>query len=141
MLISLVCILLIGILSFVYIFGGGKNNKYGERLENIETVKIAESKFKEIENKLKEEKNMEKISLRLQGRIIYATIYLEKDGSVNDGKNVSTKVIEQFNEEEKTYYDFQFIVTKKELSEEDVFPIMGYRNSSTTSITWTNNAS
>lgn len=141
MFVSIGCIIIMGILVFVYFFSSNSDNNYGERLNGIDDVKIANPKLKEIEDNIKTEKNIQKSSIRLQGKIFHVTIYLSDDGGVNDGINASTKVLEHFSDEEKSFYDFSFIITKGDLTSEDKFPIFGYKNSVSKNISWTHNAS
>lgn len=138
MLISLVCVIIIIIFGCVYFLGGTTKSKYGDRLDGISSYIIKDSVISEIKDEITKEKNVEEVKINLQGKIFYVIIYLNDGGKAIDGVNASTKALEKFSDEEKKFYEFQFIVTKKNLSSDEVFPIMGYKNNISAGITWTN---
>lgn len=141
MLVSLVCFIIMLVVVYIYFFSTSSKNKYGDRLGGINEVKVKESKLKEIEDTIGTEKNVKSISIDLQGKIFYVIVYLNDESLPVDGVNASNKVFTMFEDKEKAFYDFQFIITKKELQSSDVFPIMGYKNAESSSIIWTNYAS
>lgn len=136
MLISITCVLIIFTLLILYFFKGQGTNKYGNRLEGIKEVKIANKKIKEFETKLKEEKGIKESSLNIQGRIIYIIFKINKESSITEGINASLKSLELFSEEEREYYDFNFLVDKEEKEEDEKFPVSGYKNVKSANIVW-----
>ena len=54
MLVSIFCIILIGVAFLVYFIDQTKNSEYGKRLYGIESVEITKDKQNEIVNKIKE---------------------------------------------------------------------------------------
>ncbi len=136
MLISITCVLIIFTLLILYFFKGQGTNKYGNRLEGIKEVKIANKKIKEFETKLKEEKGIKETSLNIQGRIIYIIFKINKESSITEGINASLKSLELFSEEEREYYDFNFLVDKEEKEEDEKFPVSGYKNAKSANIVW-----
>ena len=136
MLVAIVCLLTIAIF-FIYFFSGQGANKYGNRLEGINAVKITKDKIKTYETSIKEENGVEKVTVNLEGKIFYVVIYLKVDASVNDGVNASLKTLKNFNEKELSFYDFNFIVQKEQKDEAENFPVMGYKKSTSANIVWT----
>lgn len=136
MVVSIVCILSILIGVIVYFAKQSTQNVYGNRLEGIDTVKLSDDRVTEMENAIKESELVSNVDVTLQGKIIYAVVKLN-GGTPQDAENISVKMLEKLSEEEKSFYDIQFIFTSANESEESVFPIMGYKKSSNTTISWT----
>ena len=136
MIVSIVCILSILIGVIVYFAKQSSQNVYGNRLEGIETIEIKEDRLTEIENVVKESEIVSKVNVNLQGKLIYVVVTLS-EGTPTDAENISVKVMEKLSEEEKAFYDVQFMFTSTSKSEDNVFPIMGYKKSSSTTISWT----
>ncbi len=139
-LILIVCFGLILFVLFKYFYVGDNSDKYGDRLEGIESHKV----HKELETEIKELYKDDKLSLKsvkVSGKIIYVTFDLTEVIKVNDTKNLVLKSLEKFSDDEKSYYDIQFIVTceSEGSTENKLYPIMGYKNSSSIEIIWTRN--
>lgn len=118
----------------VLIFPSYKVSKYGNRLEDISSVKLNDSRFNEIKSSLNLDDNITLSKFRLSGRIVNITL-VAGDVDVNAVKENSNKIIDSFNEEEKNYYDFQIFVTSNN-SEDDKYPMIGYKNKKSTSLSW-----
>lgn len=137
MFIALFCLTIIVLFMVIYFFKGQGTNKYGDRLDGIKIVKISDSKLKEIETKLLSEKNISKTKIDIEGKIVYIVFYLKAEGISAEGINASLKALDYYSEEEKKYYDFQFIIEKEAKSETELFPIMGSKNSTSANVVWT----
>ena len=140
MLVSIGCFIIMLVLIFIFFFSSNSNNNYGDRLNGINDIVVSKERLQETENSLSGEKNVQKAKIRLQGKIFHITIFLEDGGSVNDGINAGGKILEKFTDEEKSFYDLSFIITKNDLSSEDKFPILGYKNCESKNISWSYNA-
>lgn len=136
MVISIVCILSILIGIIVYFVGQSSKDPYGSRLEGIEAVEIKEDRLTEIENVVKENELVTKVNTNIQGKIIYVVVTLS-DGTPTDAENISVKAMEKLSEEEKAFYDIQFMFSSTSKSDDNVFPLMGYKKASSTAISWT----
>lgn len=134
LLLSLV-LLVILIIIFVTLLVGGSANKYGNRLEGIEKVKIDEDTYDGIEEELLDTDKVESSSVRLQGRNIYTTIVLKSDTSLDDAKALAMNTLDNYKEEELSYYDFSFFL--KWPGEEDIV-ITGNKHHDLTEISWIN---
>jgi hypothetical protein len=106
---------------------------YGNRLDGIDKVKIGNDKEKQLKDNLKE--GTEKVSMRLAGKIVYISIVVNGDTSLDAAKGLGNKALESFSDEEKAFYDFQILIQKN--SDSKQFPIIGYKQHSRASITWT----
>lgn len=136
MVVSIVCILSVLIGVIVYFVGQSSKDPYGTRLEGIEKVEIKEDRLTEIENVVKENELVSKVNTNIQGKLIYIVITLS-DGTPTDAENISVKAMEKLSEEEKSFYDIQFIFDSTSEADDNVFPIMGYKKASNTTISWT----
>lgn len=136
MVVSIVCILSVLIGIVVYFAKQSTQDVYGNRLEGIEAVPLKDDRFTEMENVVKESELVNKVNVSLKGKLIYVVVTLN-DGTPQDAENISVKVMEKLSEEEKAFYDIQFMFTSTSKSEDNVFPIEGYKKSSNATISWT----
>lgn len=107
---------------------------YGDRLKGIENVKITDSDLKKVETALKD-KPVVSTSTRVSGKTVEIIITVESEVSLNVAKEIGNKAIEPFEDNQKSYYDFQIFITKENESTE--FPIIGYKQRNLSKITWT----
>lgn len=109
---------------------------YGNRLDGINDVEIKDSQYKELENKLKENKIVVGVSSNLDGKIINIIITVKDDTSKKDAKKLADVVLDSFDKEQLDFYDIQLFIKKKDLKEND-FPIIGYKHCSKKGFSWT----
>ena len=134
--IIVIVLIIVGALMLKNIFFPEENKAiYGNRLEGIEKVKITDKKKQEIEEALKE--GTTSVKIRLAGRIINVQITVNKDTTVEQAQQLGTKALEKLSDEEKAYYDVQFLIANAE--ENEHFPIMGYKHHTKQAISWTKN--
>ena len=136
MIVSIVCIISVILGVIIYFVGQSTKDVYGNRLDGIEKVEIKDDKMTELENSIKENELVEKVNVSVKGKILYIVVHLTK-GLPTDAENIAVKALEKLSEEEKAFYDLQFIFDSEEDSETNVFPIMGYKNAKNTTISWT----
>lgn len=135
--IIIVSLILMAIGLFTYFYGNDKD-KYGDRLNGKEEYVIKDTIGEEIKS-LYDEK-VENVKVDIRGKIIYITIDVANAVEKNTAKSLANQALEKFSEEEKNFYDIQFLITcTKEEAEEKAYPIEGYKNSSSTNVVWTNN--
>lgn len=128
-------IMAIGVFKYFY---GTDTDKYGDRLNGIENHIIKDTISEEIKSLYGEE--VESVKVDVKGKIIYIIIDVNNKVAKDDAKGYALQALEKFNEEDKNYYDIQFLITcKKEEAEEKEYPIEGYKNSSNPQVVWTNN--
>ncbi len=137
-LLSLICFLaFVAIVIMMYIFFSvflGNNGKYGNRLDGIEEVKLTKKDFKDVENWVKDTKSVESASVRLVGKIVYVDIVFNKDTDVNGAKNLAGGTLEKFTEEQKNYYDFEYVLSQ---NVENGFKVVGTKSPKIATISWT----
>ena len=110
---SLITLIFVLIMAYflLYVFIGG-NNKYGDRLNGIEEVEITENKMQKIEEKITEKNEVNKVSIRIQGKIVYINITFNNDVSLDKDKDIASSTLDEFAEDEKEYYDFGYFLTQ-----------------------------
>lgn len=128
-------LLLVAIMIKGFFFPSDNKVIYGTRLEGRDKVKITEKKKNEIKDAIKDATKSS--TVRVAGRIIYIVAEVNEDMSVDSSKELGNKALESLSEEEKNYYDVQVMLDKT--SDQDHFPIIGYKHHTKTAITWTKN--
>ena len=98
-------------------------------------VKITEKKQKEIKDNIGE--YSKKTTVRIAGRIIYVDVIVNDDVNQDKAHEIGGKVLEKLSDEEKAYYDVQFLINNEK--DKDHFPMAGYKHHAKTAISWTKN--
>ena len=135
---SLILLVIIFIIVKGLFFNENKST-YGDRLNGI--VKI-DSKIKDkIKDDFKEIKEVEEVSTRTQGKIIYTTIKFKEGTKLAQAKEIANKILTYYDEDVMMYYDFGFFLVenKKVESDEDKkgFVVAGNKHPDNKSISWT----
>ncbi len=139
--IALVCIAIIIVIFSVYVINSTTKDKYGNRLDGIEDVKIEETKISEMEDGILEMNKVQDVIINIHGKIINFTIDFVNDATLEETQNAAISCLEFFTEEYLNYYDMQFLVTKSNLEESTSdYPIIGYRKAGATNISWSRNS-
>lgn len=128
-LLGVLLLIVIGIILFQFL-KEKNSSKYGARLDGIEDVKISKKKISDIENVIKENEIVEKVSIRIQGKIVYINITYKTDTDVDNAKELANNVLEEFDEGELKYYDYScFLVELDDKNNEtDEFRITGNKH-------------
>lgn len=134
-LLIVIFLVIIGVMAKNFFFPSDSDVYYGTRLEGIEKVKISNKKKEELKEHFKD--SSKKITIRLAGRIIYFDITVNDDVSVDSSRDMANKTLEKLSDEEKAYYDIQFIINNDK--EKEHFPIIGYKHHTKQGISWTKN--
>ena len=133
--IIIIFLVIIGIMVKNFFFPDDAEAYYGTRLEGIEKVKISDKK----KEKLKERFNgsVKSVTVRIQGRIINISAKVNDDVNTDTAKYLSDLTLEKLTDEEKAYYDIQFMYTSD--VDKEHFPIIGYKHHTKKAISWTKN--
>ncbi len=131
MMISLFCFLLMGTGVVVYFVSQINTSKYGNRLDGIDEYNKDEI-IKNLENSYTDSKILEK-NVRVQGKIIYIELTVEKTTTNEEIQTICTTSLNAISDEEKGFFDLQFIVKRDGLT-----TYMGSKNHSKGNITWGN---
>lgn len=137
---SIFLLLVIASIILAYkLFFSYSNNKYGNRLDNIENLKISEHTITNLESELKELENVEAVNVSINGKIINIFFTINNDLEKASAKEYGEKVLEYFSEDEKKNYDIQVYCVTQEITEEKGYSIIGYKKAERDSIIWSNN--
>lgn len=138
--IALVCIAIIIAIFAIYIINSSATDKYGNRLDGIEDVKITEEKVGEMEEGILAMSKVKDVSINIDGKTVKFIIDFENDASIEERQNVAISSLEFFEENYLNFYDMQFMMTKtgaEESSKDN--SIFGARKSGASTISWSNN--
>ena len=116
------------IIIWLFIVPVFSNNKYGDRLDGIEDHKISSSTIDEIENTLKENKQVSEVTYHNEGRILNFIITVSNDTKPEDAKALDDVILDKISDDDKGYYDIQILIDTEE--ENESYPIAGYKNKS-----------
>ena len=119
---------------FIELLIGGSSNKYGNRLDGIDKVKISNETYESVKKEVEDTELVEKVETRLQGKIVYTTIELKDGITVEKAKEIAVNTLDNYSEEELKYYDFSFFLKWK--GEEKDTVITGNKHHNLDSITW-----
>lgn len=129
-----VILIIILLIIFISLIRGNSSNKYGNRLDGIEEVKIGKKVYDEVKEEIMATEVVEDVSIRLQGKIVYTTIILKSDTSVDRAKEIASNTLDNYSEEELKYYDFSYFL--KWNKEEGMTVITGNKHNNMVGITW-----
>ncbi len=109
---------------------------YGDRLDGIEDHPLSDGLFDKIEEKLKENTKVLKVSNTIHGKIINLTITVDKDVSVSDAKKIANSTVAMFEDKELDFYTLQVFVAKEDETLNN-FPIIGYKGTTSSELKFT----
>jgi hypothetical protein len=114
------------------------NSEYGTRLDGINKVKISEKKLNSVEKTIKENEQVEKADVRIQGKIVYINITYKTDTELGTAKDIANGILEEFEEDELKYYDFScFLVEQDDKDKEtEEFKVTGNKHHKLDSFTY-----
>lgn len=125
---------IIMVVIFVRLLVGGSSNKYGNRLDGIDKVKISNEVYESVKEEIKDVEGVNDVSVRLQGKIVYTTIELSDSISADKAKEIAKNTLDNYTEDELKYYDFSFFLKWK--GEESDKVITGNKHHNLEDITW-----
>jgi hypothetical protein len=132
-----VVILLVIFLSIKAILYPDNNRSiYGNRLAGIDKVPINENLKKDINTYLKDTSKVKTSSIDIRGKVINIIVDINKDVTVDSIEGILNEVLTKFTSEQKAFYDLQFFATQNEVSNNSLFPVIGYKNKNTETIVW-----
>lgn len=132
MIVSAVCILLLGASVVVYFIHQAASDSYGIRLEGLKQEEV-DKDVDAIKNWYSSKEEVSNSNVRVQGKIIY--IEFEVDPSVANEtiQSIATSSLEAVSDYTKDNCDLQFIVSRK-----DMGAYFGSKGRGKTVISWSN---
>lgn len=119
---------------FIELLAGGSSNKYGNRLDGIEDVKIANDTYDGVKEELLDTGLVDEVETRLQGKIVYTTITLKSDTSVDKAKEIASATLDNYDADQLSFYDFSYFLKWK--GEESDTIITGNKQHNLEEISW-----
>ena len=139
--ITVICIIVSTALLFKYFYFGNGQTKYGDRLDEIENLKITDDFKKDFVAKIKENKLIKDAEILVTGKIIYITLKFNDNVSLVEAQSIALSTVEEFSDEEKAVYDLSYTLIEEASENNEGFTIMGAMNAGRTKIEWNNNNS
>ena len=137
-LIIIIVFVALGIWFLNLVYPNSSKSKYGNRLKDIDKYPISETKISTIKNNLKENTSVLDVNYQTSGRILTFILKTSKDADLVSLKDQSTKILENFDESELSYYDIQVIINNED-SENGSYPAFGYKHRTEEAFIWSNN--
>lgn len=131
----LIILLVLSYIAKQVFFSNASNATYGSRLDGIKEVKITKDEKESLISKLEEDASVKKCEYNLQGKIVNVTIIINDDVGLDTAKSLASKVLDIFDTDQKSFYDFQVFI-KKDNDASD-FPIIGYKQNAKEGFSWT----
>ena len=118
----------------LFIIPSFKTNKYGNRLKDLDKHKISKDTISEIKKKADENDSVLKITYHREGRIINLVMTVDSNFGVDQAKEFANNLLSPIKDEDKSYYDIQVLVKSNDKS--DNYPIIGYKNKNSDSLSF-----
>jgi flagellar basal body-associated protein FliL len=130
------CFAVIGFLFYKYFYAGVSSSKYGNRLDGISEYKLDDSLESDIEGLYTSESSVDKVSVSVQGKIIYIMIYYKEAIKTDKAKTLASKALDKIGKENLTFYEVQYILSYSGKDENKNFPIFGTKNANSLKVVW-----
>lgn len=120
-------VLFFGIIIWLFVVPVFSNNKFGDRLEDVEDHKISTSTINDIESTLKENQMVSDFEYsNAGGRTLSFMITVANDMNKEDAKKLGDVILDKISDKDKEYYDIQILIDTEE--ENENYPIAGYKH-------------
>lgn len=137
---ALIIMFILAIILFIILYNIMFVYREDKRMSGKEEVVITKESLKTIENNLAKKDEFNTVSINLVTRQISFLIDVKEDTDKKYAKEISSDVLNELSDKEKSYYDVQIIYTCEKCDKEDTtYPIIGYKNKTVTDIVWSNN--
>ena len=130
---SIVLLIILAVI-FVKLLTGGSSDKYGNRTEGIEDVKISNEIYDGVKTELMDTGLVKEANVRLQGKIIYTTIDLNGDVSVDKAKELASNTLDNYEAEMLEFYDYSYFLRWER--EESTTVVTGNKHHNLDIIAW-----
>lgn len=125
----------IGIVKLLMPNGG--TSVYGDRLNGIDDVQIKTTTIDIIKQGIMDSGKVESIEYDLRGKLMNFIIIVKDTTDKVDATSLTDKILSNLSEEEKKFYDIQVFINSS--SENELYPIIGYKHTTSLNFSWSNN--
>ena len=137
---TLILIIIMTIIFARMLFSNG-NSEYGQRLDDI--VELKKSDMTKIIEENKSLEEVEDITIRTQGKIIYTTITLKAGTKLDKAKEIANNTIKKYDDDVIECYDFEFFLKENVVDNEETeevetgYTVAGTKHHHNDKISWT----
>lgn len=131
---TFIVIFLILFLFLKIFFFSSSGNVYGDRLDDIDKVKISKDKLQKLENELSQNGEIESADVYITGKVINLFLDVTENASLDALQTILFSSIENFSEKEQELYDIQVYF----VSSSEPYPVIGYKGKDEEAFAWTN---
>ena len=136
MTILIICLIVILFMVGDYFLGSTKD-KYGDRLDGINKVKITDKQIENYGKKIREDEKIKNCCIHKRGK--HGSINIEFDGAtLDDAKAKTAATVELFEEKYLKYYDINYTIKQKKTDSGEAFVKQAAHNANGTGLVWTN---
>lgn len=118
-----------------YLYPDDSKDKYGNRLDGINEVLVSDDTISKIKTTIKETKGVVKCEYILTGKIIKVFVTVDATIDITKAKDLSTIILDNLDENQKSFYDIQYYVDCSE--ENELYPIIGSKHKTSATFVWT----
>lgn len=111
MIISVICVIIIGTSAIVYFVKQSKTSAYGTRLEEKENYNFSEDQ-KKIDEFYKGQEIVTGYKIDVKGKIIYITLNVKDETTKEQAENLGVEALDLISKENFEYYDVQFLINR-----------------------------
>lgn len=112
---------------FKYLTPDTKDSVYGDRCELTEGIDITSERKKMIKETVESYDGMKLSNVDVKCNLIDIVIVVDDETELSNVKEMSTKLLTAFTEEELKYYDIELLVDSKS-EDSEVYPVIGTRH-------------
>lgn len=134
--ILVICFLALGFGFYKYFYAGAGNNKYGDRLDDIDKYPLSDTLENDIKDTFNDDSEVNSVVVNVKGKVIYINIDFGKSIKVTQAQDIAVKSLDKIGENNLTYYDVHYILTYSGSEENDNFPVFGSKSSSSLKVVW-----
>ncbi len=131
-----VCFVIIGFIFFKNFYYGIGTDKYGDRLDGIESYPLSKTLNDDIASIYKDESSVGSVNIEVEGKIIYIIIDFKESIKVSEAEDLAIKSLDKIGEKNLTFYELQFILTYSGSEENENFPVFGSKNPNSLKVVW-----
>ena len=130
---SLIVIVLFVLSFLIYknLFAGTDNSRY----IGIENYKLTNDEINLVKDEITELEEVESVDVYIDSRIIKIVTKINKDVDFDKMKKLANKALDNFSEENLSYYDIEFFIESKD-EESKTYPQIGYKFKANSEFSW-----
>ena len=118
-----------------FLFSFSNGSLYGNRLSGIESVEVTTSELDSALEIFDEDEVISSSESNVRGKIINITLKINEEIEVSAARELSSKLLGEFDEDVLNFYDIQLFIDTE--SESEMYPIIAYKHKTSEEFMWT----